>query len=72
MFVELLIATVAEEISTPEVKVIFGGAEVLNSKPAGAFNTKVTAVPALKSNLLPSRITIGPRVVHAGVVAFAA
>src|SRR6266516_1281369 len=70
--VELLIATDAEEMSTPEVKVMFGGAEVLNSKPTGAFNTKVTLAPELKSNLLPSLMTIGPKAVQAGDVALAA
>ena len=72
MFVELLIATVAEEISTPEVKVIFGGAEVLNSNPAGALKTRVRFAPELKSNLLPSLMTIGPKAVQAGDVALAA
>ena len=70
--VELLIATEAEEMSTPEVKVMFGGAEILNSKPAGAFNTRVTLAPELKSNLLPSLMTMGPKAVQAGDVALAA
>ncbi len=71
--VELLIATDAAEMSTPEV-VMFGGAEVevSNSKPAGAFNTRVRFVPELKSNSLPSLMMIGPRAVHAGEVALAA
>src|SRR5438105_576078 len=70
--VELLIATEAEEMSTPEVKEMFGGAEVLNSKPAGAFNTRVTLAPELKSNLLPSLMTMGPKAVQAGDVALSA
>src|SRR5437660_7163083 len=71
--VELLIATDAAEISTPEVKVMFGGGgEVLNSNPAGAFNTSVRFAPELKSNLLPSLMTIGPKAVQAGDVALAA
>src|SRR5260221_4241463 len=59
-------------MSAPAVKVIFGIAAVLNSKPAGAFNTRDTPVPEPKSNLLPSEKTIGPSVRHPGVAAFAA
>src|SRR6266702_2877666 len=70
--VELLIATEAAEMSTPAVKVMFGGAEVLNSKPSGAFSTSVRFAPELKSNLLPSLMTIGPKAVQAGDVALAA
>ena len=70
--VELLIATDAAEMSTPEVKVMFGGAEVLNSKPAGALKTRVRLAPELKSNLLPSLMTMGPKAVQAGEVALAA
>src|SRR6266436_7565708 len=72
MLVVLLNATDAVEMSTPEVKVMFGRAEVSNSKPAGTFNTRVRFAPELKSNLLPSRMTIGPRTVQAGEVALAA
>src|SRR6266404_3317976 len=70
--VELLIATEAAEMSTPDVKVMFGGAEVLNSKPAGALNMRVRFAPELKSDLFPSRTTIGPRAVQAGEIALAA
>src|SRR6266702_1609161 len=71
--VELLTATEAAEISTPEVKVMFGGgAEVSNSKPADAFNISVRFAPELKSNLLPSLMTMGPKAVQAGDVALAA
>src|SRR6266853_1835142 len=69
---ELLIITEAAEMSTPEVKVMFGGAEVLNSKPAGALKTSVRFAPELKSNLLPSLMTMGPKAVQAGDVALAA
>ena len=72
MVVGLPRATDADEISWPEAKVMFGGAEVLNWNPAGAFKTKVTFEPAPKSDLLLSLITIGPRIVHAGAVALAA
>ena len=71
--VELLTATEAAEISTPEVKVMFGsGTEVSNSKPPGTFNTRVRFAPELKSDLFPSRMTIGPRAVQAGEIALAA
>jgi len=62
----------ADEISTPAVKVMFGGAEVLNSKPAGVFSTNVTPEPELKSNLFPSRIMMAPSDVQAGETAFSA
>ena len=67
--VEFVIANVAEVISWPEVKVMFGGADVLNSKPLGAFNT---SVPEPMSLFMPSRIVIGPNTVHAGERALAA
>src|SRR5438552_16719981 len=51
---------------------MFGGAEVLNSNPAGALKTRVSAGPGPKSPLLPSVITMGPKVVHAGELALAA
>src|ERR1043165_8707787 len=70
--VELLIATKAEEMSKPEANEIFGGAAVLNSNPAGAFNKRTTLEPGLKSLLFPSLMTIGPRVVQLGDVALAA
>ena len=70
--VELLSATVAEEISTPEVKVMFGGAEVLNSKPVGALSTKVNPEPELKSILFLSAMAMGPSVVQAGEIALPA
>src|ERR1043166_9592744 len=65
-------ATAAEEMSLPELKVMLGGAEVLNSKPAGAFRMSVSPEPEPISLLFPSLITIGPRVVQAGRVALAA
>jgi hypothetical protein len=70
--VALLKESEADEISTPAVKVMFGGAEVLNSKPAGVFSTNETPEPELKSNLFPSRITMAPSDVQAGETAFAA
>src|SRR5215471_17510462 len=70
--VELVITSVAEVISRPTRKEIFGVREVLNSKPAGAFNNSVCAVPELKSLLFPSAMTMGPRLVQAGEVALAA
>ena|SRR5437867_6562187 len=69
---ELLNETEAEVISTPAVNVILGGAEVLNSNPAGALSTSVKPEPELISLLFPSRITIRPSVVHAGEMALAA
>jgi hypothetical protein len=69
--VELLNVTEAAVISREAVKVTSGGADELNSKPAGAFSTRVTAVPPAMSVLLPSVIVIGPRTVHAGEAAFA-
>ena len=71
MVVESLKAIAAEEMS-PAVKVMFGVAAVLNSKPAGALSTSVIPVPALKSNLFPSLMTIEPRLVQAGADALAA
>src|SRR5258708_13091452 len=71
MVVGLPSATDADEISWPEAKVMFGGVEVLNWNPAGAFKIKVTFEPAPKSDLLLSLITIGPRIVHAVPVALA-
>src|ERR1043166_5168110 len=72
MVVGLPIATDADEISWPDAKVMFGGAEVLNWNPAGDFKTRVTFAPAPKSDLIFSLITIGPRIVHPGAVALAA
>src|SRR5207244_98755 len=59
-------------MSCPEANVTLGGAEVLNSNPAGALSTSVTPEPAPKSGLFLSAITIGPSVVQAGLVALAA
>ena len=73
--VELLNEREAEVISPVLVKMRFGGADVLNSNPAGAFKTKTSAVPLLKLSrfaLFTSSITIDPKVVHAGKTAFAA
>ena len=62
----------AKLMSCPEVNVILGGAEVLNSKPAGVLRIIMTPEPEAKSNLFPSRIMIGPSVVQAGEDALAA
>jgi hypothetical protein len=70
--VELFTAIEAAVMSRPAKNVMLGVAAVLNSKPAGGFSTRVTAVPGSKSNLFPSSITMGPRVVQAGEVALAA
>ena len=72
MIVELVITSVAEVISRPVIKVMFGIMEVLNSNPVGAFNKRVWPLPLLKSLLFPSVMTREPRVVHAGEVALAA
>ena len=72
VIVELFSATVAEEMSWPGVNTSFGGEEVLNSKPGGAFRRRVRPEPASKSPLKPSVMTIGPKVVHAGELALAA
>ena len=69
---ELLKEIEAEVISWPEVKLILGGAEVLNSKPAGTLSTNVTPEPALKSDLFRSSMIIEPSVVQAGENALAA
>ena len=69
---ELLTATDAAVILRPDVKVMFGTADVLNANPAGVFRISVTPVPAVKSELAPSFMEMGPRVVHAGEVALAA
>jgi hypothetical protein len=70
--VELVRARVAELMSRPEMNVIFGTEEVLNSNPAGAFKMRVWPLPELKSWPLPSAMTIEPRVVQAGEAALAA
>src|ERR1051325_6715782 len=70
--VELLKAAEAEEISAPAVMATLGTAAVLNSNPAGALSTSFNPEPVEKSFLLPSVMTIGPSVVHAGEVALAA
>ena len=72
MLLELLKEIEAEVMSLPEVKVMLGRAEVLNSKPAGALFTSVTPVPAPKTNLFRSSMIIEPRVVQAGEDALAA
>ena len=72
ILLELLKEIEAEEMSWPEVKVMLGGAEVLNSKPAGALRTSVTPEPAERSDLFLSAMTIGPSVVQAGEDALAA
>ena len=61
----------AAVMSAPDVKVMLGKAEVLYSKPAGVFSTRIPP-DALMSVLFPSRIVIGPSVVHTGKIAFAA
>jgi len=40
-------------MSAPDVKVMFGGAEVLNSKPAGALNMRVRFAPELNRAYFP-------------------
>ena len=65
--VGLLMATLAPVISAPAAKLMLGIEDVLNSNPAGAFNTKVTPDPAAKSPFAPSSILIGPKVVQAAV-----
>src|SRR5437868_2148126 len=72
MIVEFVITNVAEAMSRPVIKVIFGITDVLNSKPAGAFNKSVRPVPLLKSCLIPSVMTMEPSVVQAGEAALAA
>ena len=68
---ELLKEIDAEVMSCPEANVTLGGAEVLNSNPAGALSTSVTPEPAPKSGLFLSAITIDPSVVQAGLDALA-
>src|SRR5260370_24772723 len=68
----LVMATVAFVMSRPAVKVMFGIAEVLNSKPAGAFKTSVTPLLRAKSALFPSVMTMAPKLVHVGEEAVAA
>lgn len=68
----VILVSEMEEISLPLVREGVMVAAVLNSHPEGAVNVKVLDVPAVKSELTPSDITIFPNVVHAGVVAFAA
>src|SRR6266567_2641996 len=70
----LVMATVAFVMSRAAVKVMFGIARVLvlNSKPAGAFKTSVTPLLVAKSALLPSVMTMAPKLVHAGEDALAA
>src|SRR5438045_6214420 len=70
--VVLLKLSEAAEMSAPEVKVMFGGAEVLNSNPAGALNISVTPEPVEMSDLLPSRMTMAPSDVQVGKIALAA
>ena len=67
-----VIATAALLISRPAVKLTLGLTAVLNSKPSGAFSTRVTPEPAAKSLLAPSVRVIAPSVVHSGAGAFAA
>src|SRR5439155_21768737 len=61
-------------ISGPPEPEIFAAVAVpvpaLNRQPLGAVRMRVTPVPVAKSPLAPSRITMLPRVVKAGAVAF--
>jgi hypothetical protein len=62
---ESVTATLAEVISPPVVKLMLGVEAGLNSNPPGAFKIRMTPEPEEISDLLPSAMVIGPRVVHA-------